>query len=87
MTFDFIVSEVFVVAFSSYFTTVLSIRDVVSGSTISGLTEATLYFFNCVTKFVLVVFVNVEPDAALIAILTTPYTGVSSSSPPQAETD
>ena len=38
---------------------------------ISGLTEATLYFFNCVTKSVLVVFVKVEPDAALIAILTT----------------
>ncbi len=35
----------------------------------------------------MVVFVKVEPDAALIAILTTPYCGVSSSSPPQAETD
>jgi hypothetical protein len=35
----------------------------------------------------LVASVSVEPDAALIAIFTTPYTGVSSSSPPHAETD
>ena len=59
----------------------------ISGSIISGLTAATLNFFNCVTISVFVVFVKVEPDAALTAILTTPYTGVSSSSPPQADTD
>ena len=72
VTFDFIVSDVFVVAFSSYFTTVLSIRDVVSGSTISGLTDATLNFCNCVIILVFVVSVSVEPDAALMAIFTTP---------------
>ena len=32
-------------------------------------------------------FVKVLPDLGLIDILTTPYTGVSSSSPPQALTD
>ena len=35
----------------------------------------------------LVVSVKVEPEAALIPIFTTPYLGVSSSSPPQALTD
>ena len=45
---------------------------VISGSTISGLTEAILYFLNWVTISVFVVFVNVEPDAAFTATLTTP---------------
>ena len=34
-----------------------------------------------------VVSVSVEPEAALIPILTIPYLGVSSSSPPHALTD
>ena len=71
----------------SYLTFVVNNSLVISGSTITGLTEATLYLFNCVTILCLVMFVKVEPDAALIAILTTPYWAVSSSSPPQAETD
>ena len=45
---------------------------VVSGSTITGVTEATLKVFNCETISAFVVCVNVEPLAALIAILTVP---------------
>ena len=56
-------------------------------SQLSGLTEATLYGFNLFTISCFVVSVNVEPEPALIAILTIPYLGVSSSSPPQALTD
>ena len=40
--------------------------------TISGTTEATLNFFNCVTKSSLVAFVKVEPEAAFIEIFTVP---------------
>jgi hypothetical protein len=43
---DFKVSAVFVVALSSYLTFEVKIIEVVSGSTISGLTEATLNFCN-----------------------------------------
>ena len=60
---------------------------VVSGSTISGLTDTTLYFLSWVFILSFVEVVNDEPDIGLIAILTTPYCGVSSSSPPQALTD
>ena len=69
---DFKVSAVLVVAFSSYLTYEVNIIEVVYGSTISGTTEATLYFFNCVIIDCFVVSVKVEPEAALIAILTTP---------------
>ena len=85
-TFDLIVSDVLVVAFESNLTWLVNKTDVVSGSTISGVTEATLNFLSCVTKSNLVALVNVEPEAALIEIFTVPYTGVSSSSPPHAET-
>ena len=69
---DFKVVAVFVVSFSSYLTfDVINIK-VVSGSTITGLTDATLYFFNCVTILCFVAVVNVEPEAALIAITTVP---------------
>jgi len=43
---DFKVLVFFVVAFSSYFIFEVKIIEVVSGSTITGLTEATLYFLN-----------------------------------------
>ena len=59
----------------------------ISGSTICGDTEATLYGFNESTIDCFVVSVNVEPEAALTPILTIPYLGVSSSSPPHALTD
>ena len=80
-------SAVLVVAFSLYFTFEVNRIVVVSGSTISGLTDTTLYLFNCVLILSFVAVVNVEPEIGLIAILTTPYCGVSSSSPPQALTD
>ena len=86
-TSDFKVAEDFEVTLLLYFIFDVNNIDVVSGSTITGLTDATLYGFKDVTIFAFVVSVNVEPDAALIAIFTTPYTGVSSSSPPQALTD
>ena len=82
-----IVSAVFAVAFASYLTFEVSNTEVVSGSFITGLTEATLNGFNWVTISAFVVSVNVEPDFALIEIFTTPYCGVSSSSPPQALID
>ena len=44
----------------------------ISGSTISGRTEATLNFLSWETNCDLVAFVKVEPEAALIAIFTTP---------------
>ena len=69
---DFKVVESFVVNLWSYLTLEVNIKLVVSGSIISGLTEATLYFFNCVTISAFVVSVSVEPEAALIEILTTP---------------
>ena len=68
MMFDLIVSDVFVVALLLYLTLLVNNIDVVSGSTISGTTEATLNFFNCVTKSNLVALVNVEPEAAFIEI-------------------
>ena len=70
--FDFKVSDVLVVALESYLTLLVNKIDVVSGSTISGTTEATLNFFNCVTKSNFVAFVNVEPEAAFIEIFTVP---------------
>ena len=60
---------------------------VVSGSTNSGLTDTTLNFLSCAFILSFVELVKVEPDIGLIAILTTPYCGVSSSSPPHALTD
>ena len=70
-----------------YFTFEVNKILVVSGSTISGLTDTTLYFFNWFLIVSFVDVVSVEPEIGLIAILTTPYWGVSSSSPPQALTD
>ena len=64
-----IVSAFFVVAFSSNLAVVVKIISVVSGSTITGVTEATLYFLSCVTKSFLVCVVKVETNA-LIAIFT-----------------
>ena len=87
ITFDFNVSLVFVVALALYFTFEVKRIDVVSGSTISGLTDTTLNFFNCFLILSFVEFDNDEPSIGFIAILTTPYCGVSSSSPPQALTD
>ena len=72
MISDFKVSAVLVVAFLSYLAFTVNKIDVVSGSTISGLTDATLNGFNDVTIFCFVVSVKVEPDAAFIAIFTTP---------------
>ena len=43
---DFIVSADLVVAFSSYLAFVVNTNEVVSGSTITGVTEATLYFLS-----------------------------------------
>ena len=71
-TFDLIVSAVLIVAFVSNLTVEVNNIFVVSGSTISGVTEATLNFFNCVTKSTFVAFVKVEPEAALIEIFTVP---------------
>ena len=62
MTFDLIVSADFVVAFSLYLTFDVKIIDVVSGVTITGVTLATLYFFQLFTIFTLVASVNVAPD-------------------------
>ena len=59
-TFDLIVSAVLIVEFVSNLTTEVNNIFVVSGSTISGVTEATLNFFNCVTKSNLVVILS--PD-------------------------
>ena len=70
-----------------YFTFEVNKILVVSGSTISGLTDTTLYFFNWFLIVSFVDVVSVEPEIGLIAILTTPYCGVSSSSPPHALTD
>jgi hypothetical protein len=75
------------VLFASYLITEVTKTEVVSGSTISGFTEATLKGFNPLTISNFVWSVNIEPEPALIAILTIPYLGVSSSSPPQALTD
>ena len=66
-------SVVLVVAFSSYLAVVVNNKEVISGSTITGVTEATLYFFKSFTKSDLVCSVKVAPEAALIPILTTPY--------------
>ena len=63
------------------------IIDVVSGVTITGVTEATLYFFKLFTIFCFVASVKVEPDFGTIPIYTAPYTGVSASSPPYALID
>ena len=80
-------SFVLVVDSALNFTFEVSNIDVVSGSTISGLTDTTLNFLNCVLILSFVELVSVEPEIGLIAILTTPYCGVSSSSPPHALTD
>jgi hypothetical protein len=69
---DFKVSEDFVVNLELYFTLEFTNILVISGSTIIGLTDTTLNFFNCLTILSLVEVVNVEPLAALIAILTVP---------------
>ena len=87
ITFDLIVSEVFVVASALNFTLEVKSIVVVSGSTNSGLTDTTLNFLSCAFILSFVELVKVEPDIGLIAILTTPYCGVSSSSPPHALTD
>ena len=71
-TSDFKVAADFVVNLESYFTLLVIKTEVVSGSTITGLTEATLNGFNDATILALVEVVNVEPLAALIAILTVP---------------
>ena len=87
ITSAFIVSAVFAVDFASYLTFETINTEVVSGSFITGLTEATLYGFNWVTISAFDVSDNTVPDFALIEIFTTPYCGVSSSSPPHALTD
>ena len=65
---DFISADVLVVCFSSYLIVDVNKIFVVSGSTITGVTEATENFFSWVTISSLVVSVNVEPDLGFIAI-------------------
>ena len=68
MTFDLIVSATFVVAFSSNLTVVVKIMSVVSGSIITGVTEATEYFFKSFTILSFVESVKLEPLVGKIEI-------------------
>ena len=72
ITSDFNVSLSFVVEAASYLAFVVKRIEVTSGSTIWGVTEPTLYSFSLDIISCFVCVVNVEPLAALIAILTTP---------------
>ena len=59
-----------------------SVKNIVSGSIIVGLTEATA---NCLRLWTILFFVDsvkLVPDFALIEIKTLPYSGVAASSPP-----
>ena len=68
MTFDLIVSATFVVAFSSNLTVVVKIISVVSGSIITGVTEATENFFKSFTILSFVESVKLEPLVGKIEI-------------------
>ena len=68
ITFDLIVSDVFVVASALNFTLEVKRIVVVSGSTNSGLTDTTLNFLSCAFILSFVELVKVEPDIGLIAI-------------------
>ena len=72
----------FVVLSESYLKSVDRRMKVVSGSMISGLTEATEYCFKLWTILFFVATVRLDPDFARIDIKTFPYAGVSASSPP-----
>ena len=72
ITLDLIVSETFVVAFSSYLTVVVKRIFVVSGSIITGVTEATEYFFKSVIILAFVDSVRFEPLVGKIEIYTLP---------------
>ena len=65
---DFISADVLVVCFSSYLIVDVNNMFVVSGSTITGVTEATENFFSWVIISVFVVSVSVEPVVGFIAI-------------------
>ena len=62
----------FVVALESYLKVVSKIIKVVSGSIITGVTEATANDLRLCTKLTLVTSVKLEPDFALIEIYTLP---------------
>ena len=72
ITFDLIVSAVLGVFASSNLTLDVSIKSVVSGSIITGVTEATEYCFKLVTILFFVAVVKLVPDFALIDIKTLP---------------
>ena len=69
---DLILSGDFVVAFWSYLTVTFGCINVVSGSSITGVTEATLKSFSCVIISDLVASVSVAPATGLIEIYTLP---------------
>ena len=86
---------VFVVEFESYWNVTPSIINVVSGLTITGVTDATLNFPKSVTNCVFSVSVRFCPVVFLIDMKTLPYSGTEvipvagsypPSSPPQTET-
>ena len=62
ITFDLIVSEVFVVALALNFTLEVKSIVVVSKPTNSGLTDTTLNFLSCAFILSFVELVNVEPE-------------------------
>ena len=62
ITFDLIVSEVFVVASALNFTFEVNKIVVVSGSTNSGLTDTTLNFLSCALILSFVELVSEEPE-------------------------
>ena len=88
-------SFVDVVDVESYWKLVFKIKKVVSGSTITGVTDATLNGANAVTKLLFCSVVRFSPVVDLIDIKTLPYSGLDDtpvlvsklpSSPPHTET-
>ena len=67
-TFVWSVDISLVVALESYLNVVVKVIKVVSGSMITGVTEATANDLRLCTKLVLVTSVRLEPDFALIEI-------------------
>ena len=66
ITFVSIVDTSLVVALESYLNVVVRVIKVVSGSIITGVTEATANDLRLLTKLTLVISVRLEPDFALI---------------------
>ena len=54
----------------------------IDGSTIIGVTEATVYFLSLVIISLLVELLKISLNFGLMAIFTRPYSGGSSLSPP-----